>query len=173
MWAWQFSKALYTSEIRGFEKFTSMQNKWNLLYREEEREMIPLCKSQNIGIIPWSPTAVGVLSDKYFKDGKLVVGKDDIQRLQPNSNGYRDYIEPPENSEIVRRVLELAQSKGVKPTQIAVTWLICKGATAPIIGTVTPEHLQDAVEAVGVKLSDSDVRYLEEPYRPKPITSQT
>jgi aryl-alcohol dehydrogenase-like predicted oxidoreductase len=173
MWAWQFSKALYTSEILGLEKFVSMQNKWNLLYREEEREMVPLCRNQNIGIIPWNPTAIGVLSGRYFKDGKLVVGKDDILRLQPNHNGYRDYIEPPENAEIVKRVIELAQGKGVKPNQIAIAWLIHKGAAAPIIGTTTPEHLQEAVEAVEVKLSDSDVKNLEEPYRPKPVTSYT
>ncbi len=171
MWAWQFSKALYTSEMLGFERFVSMQDKWNLLYREEEREMVPLCKSQNIGIIPWSPTAVGVLSGRYLKDGKLLIGQDDIKRLQPNSNGYRDYIEPPENAEIVKRVIELAQSKGVKPTQIAISWLIHKGVTAPIIGTSTPEHLQDAVEALDIKLSDADMKYLEEPYRPKPVTS--
>jgi len=173
MWAWQFSKALYTSEMLGYEKFVSMQNKYSLLYREEEREMIPLCKSQNIGTIPWSPTAVGVLSGRYLKDGKLVVGQDDIQRLQPNSNGYKDYIEPPENAEIVKRVVELAQSKGVKSTQIAISWLIHKGVTAPIIGTTTPEHLQDAVGALEIKLSDADMKHLEEPYRPKPVTSHT
>jgi aryl-alcohol dehydrogenase (NADP+) len=173
MWAWQFSKALYTSEIRGYEKFTSMQDKWNLLYREEEREMIPLCKDQNIGVIPYNPVAAGLLSGRYTKGGRIEIGRNDLMRLQPDyrlAAVYRKpYVDPPENSEIVRRVAEVAQDRGVKPVQIALAWLFQKGATAPIIGTSKPEHVQEAVESIEVGLSDKDIAYIEEPYVPKPI----
>ncbi|MGD0330575.1 MAG: aldo/keto reductase [Nitrososphaeria archaeon] len=173
MWAWQFSKALYASEIKGYEKFTSMQDKWNLLYREEEREMVPLCKDQKIGIIPYNPTAVGLLSGRYMKGGRIEIGRNDMTRLQPDSKlaglVYKPYVEPPENSEIVRRVTEVAQDNGVKPVQIALAWLFKKGATAPIIGTSKPEHVQEAVESIEVGLSEKDIAYMEEPYLPKPI----
>jgi len=168
MWAWQFAKSLYVSELKGYEKFISMQNVYNLLYREEEREMIPLCKSENIGIIPWSPTAVGVLSGKYLKNGRLVVSEKDIKRLQPGENAHEVYIKPPENAEIVARVVELAKQKDVKPVQIAIAWLIHKG-TIPIIGTTKPEHVEEAVEALNIKLTDEEIKHLEEPYRPKPV----
>jgi aryl-alcohol dehydrogenase (NADP+) len=172
-WAWQFAKALYVSELKGYEKFVSMQNKYNLLYREEEREVIPLCKNQNIGIIPYNPTAMGVLSGRYLKEGKLVVSKSDIRRLQPDLElapiWYGCFIEPPENVEIVTRVVEVAQDKGVKPAQIALAWLFHKGVTAPIVGTTKPEHVQEAVEALNIKLTDQEVSYLEELYKPKPV----
>ncbi|MBO3808578.1 MAG: aldo/keto reductase [Candidatus Brockarchaeota archaeon] len=169
MWAWQFAKSLYVSDKLGYERFVSMQNVYNLLYREEEREMIPLCRTENIGLIPWSPTAAGVLSGKYFKNGKLVVAETDISRLQPNTPDYRTYIEPPENAEIVGRVVELARNKGVKPAQVALSWLYYKGVTSPIIGTTKPEHVDEAVEALEVRLRDDEVKYLEELYRPKPV----
>jgi aryl-alcohol dehydrogenase-like predicted oxidoreductase len=174
MWAWQFSKALYTSEIKGYEKFTSMQNKWNLLYREEEREMVPLCKDRNIGIIPYNPIAVGLLAGRFIKDGKITLEKTDINRLQPDnkisSYYYKPYVEPQENAEIVKRVIEVAQSKGVKPAQIALAWLFYRGATAPIIGTSNPEHVQEAVDATNITLSNDEVKYLEELYKPKQIS---
>lgn len=169
MWAWQLSKALYTSEINGFGRFVSMQNKYNLLYREEEREMIPLCKDQNIGIIPWNPTAIGVLSGRYLKEQKLATSTEEISRLQPGKEEYRDYIEPSENAEIVGRVVELSKNKGVKPTQIALSWLIHKGVIAPIVGTTHPEHLEEAAEALEINLSDGEIKYLEEPYKPKSV----
>lgn len=169
MWAWQFAKSLHVSDKLGYERFVSMQNVYNLLYREEEREMIPLCRSENIGLIPWSPTAAGVLSGKYFKNGKLAVAETDISRLQPNTPEYKTYIEPPENAEIVSRVVELARNKGVKPAQIALSWLYNKGVTSPIIGTTKPERVDEAVEALEVRLRDDEVKYLEEPYRPKPV----
>jgi len=173
MWAWQFSRALYTSEIKGYEKFTSMQNKWNLLYREEEREMIPLCKDQNIGVIPYNPVAAGLLSGRYMKGGRIEIGRNDLMRLQPDyrlAGMYRKpYVDPPENAEIVRRVTEVAQDRGMKPVQIALAWLCQKGATAPIIGTSKPEHVQEAVESMDISLSDKDIAYMEEPYVPKPI----
>jgi aryl-alcohol dehydrogenase (NADP+) len=174
MWAWQLSKALYTSEIRGYERFVSMQNKYNLIYREEEREMIPLCKDQNVGLIPYNPTAVGLLSGRYLKDGKIVLDKTDMSRLQPDHElswyYYKPYIEPPENAEIVRRVLEVAQKKDVKPVQVGLAWLFHRGVAAPIIGTSKVEHVQEAVESIDIKLSDEEIRYMEEPYRPKSIS---
>jgi len=169
MWAWQFVKSIYISRMRGYEEFVSMQNVYNLLYREEEREMIPFCKSEGVAIIPWSPLAVGVLSGKYLKDGRLVVDDKSLERIRPGTNDYSVYIAPPENAEIVRRVVELAHSKGVKPSQIALAWLFKKGVTAPIIGTNNPEHIEEAVESLEVRLSDEEARYLEEPYKPKPV----
>jgi len=173
LFAWQFAKAIYISEMRGYEKFVNMQNKYNLLYREEEREMIPLCKDQNIGITPYNPTAVGVLAGRYLKEGKIVIGKSGIKRLQPDdkfaSIYYKPYIEPPQNAKIVKRVMEVAQNKGVKPAQIALVWLFHKEVTAPIIGTTKPEHVQEAVEAKGIKLSGQEIRYLEEPYKPSTV----
>ena len=174
MWAWQLSKALYTSQMKGYEKFTSMQNKYNLIYREEEREMIPLCKDQNVGLIPYNPTAVGLLSGRYLKDGKIVLEKTDMSRLQPDHEFsryyYKPYIEPPENAEIVGRVVELSKNKGVKPTQIALSWIIHKGVTAPIVGTTNPEHLEEAAEALEINLSNEEIKYLEEPYKPKLVS---
>lgn len=169
MWAWQFTKAIYISRMRGYAEFVSMQNVYNLLYREEEREMIPFCKSEGIAIIPWSPLAVGVLSGKYLVGGRLVVTEKDLERIRPGTYDYNTYIAPPENAEIVRRVVEIAQNKGVKPSQIALAWLFSKGVTAPIIGTNSPEHVEEAVESLKVSLSNDEVKYLEEPYRPKPV----
>ena len=171
MWTWQFATAYFTSEMKGYEKFVSMQNLYNLLYREEEGEMMPFCKTFNIALIPCSPNAVGVLSGRYLKEGRLVVGPNDSERLQPGTGfyAYRAYIEPPENAEIVKRVVETAKNKGVTPTQVALAWLFEKGVTAPIVGTTKVEHLEEAVSALSVKLTDDEIKYLEEPYRPKPV----
>ncbi|MDP7976872.1 MAG: aldo/keto reductase, partial [TACK group archaeon] len=102
-------------------------------------------------------------------DGKLVVGPNDNSRLAPGSGDHKLYIEPPENAEIVKRVVETAKSKGATPTQVGLAWLFAKGVTAPIIATTNPEHVEEAVGAVSVKLSDNEIKYLEEPYKPKPI----
>ena len=159
--------------MNGYEKFVSMQNKYNLLYREEEREMIPLCRDQNIGVIPYNPTAVGLLSGRYLKEGKIVISTSDIKRLQPDNElasfYYKAYVEPTENAEIVKRVVELAQNKEAKPVQIALAWLLHKGVAAPIIGTVKPEHVEEAVQSLEVRLSNDEMKYLEEPYKPKPV----
>ena len=169
MWAYQFATAYFTAEMKGYEKFVSMQDLYNLLYREEEREMIPFCKEHGVGLIPWSPDAVGVLSGRYYKDGKLVVGPNDNSRLRPGGGDHGIYIAPPENAEIVKRVLEVAKNKGATPMQVALAWLLYKGVTAPIIATTKVEHLEEDVGALDVKLTDDDVKYMEEPYRPKPI----
>lgn len=168
MWTWQFATAIYIAEMKGYEKFVSMQNRYNLLYREEEREMIPFCKANGIGIIPWSPTAAGVLSERFYKDGKIILPENET-RIKPGSDDYRVYIEPPENAEILRRASEIAKNKGITISQVAIAWLLHKGVTAPIIGTTKPEHVEEAVNATTVKLSDDEIKYLEEPYKPKPV----
>ena len=170
MWAWQFSKALYTSDIHGFARFVSMQNLYNLIYREEEKEMNPLCADQNVGLIPWSPTAAGILSGKYFDGGKVTVAADANGRVAPGSVAYSRYAGKPSSDEIVRRTKELAANKGVTPTQVAIAWLLYRGVTSPIVGTTKVEHLEEFVGALDVKLSPEDAKYLEEPYVPQPVT---
>ena len=171
MWAYQFATAYFTAEMKGYEKFVSMQDLYNLLYREGEREMIPFCKERNIALIPYSPNAAGVLTGRYLRDGKIVVRPDENGRLQPNSGyyGYGLYVPPPENAEIVKRVVEVAKDKGATPTQVALAWLFAKGVTAPIIGTGSVEHLEEAVGSLSVNLAPGEVKFLEEPYRPKPL----
>jgi aryl-alcohol dehydrogenase-like predicted oxidoreductase len=170
MWTWQLAKALAISDRMGYERFISMQNVYNLLYREEEREMIPFCKHEQIGIIPWSPLAVGVLSGKFLKGQQLVVHNSDISRLQRGQQHYQRYIAPPENAYIVQRVIEVANTHDVTPAQIAIAWLLHKGVTSPIIGTSNPDHVEEAVEALSIRLSDREITYLEEPYQPKLVT---
>jgi 1-deoxyxylulose-5-phosphate synthase len=170
MWAWQFAKALYTSDMKGYERFASMQNLYNLLYREEEREMLPLCRAEGIALIPWSPTAGGFLSGNYLQNGKLVTTEKDYQRLVPGSAGYSRYVGKPQTDIIVGRMVEVAKRKGVTPNQIALSWLLLKGVTAPIIGTSKVEHLEEMVESINVKISEEEAKYLEEPYVSQPIS---
>jgi aryl-alcohol dehydrogenase-like predicted oxidoreductase len=169
MYAWQFSKMLWTSERLGLERFVSMQNHYNLCYREEEREMIPLCQDQCIALIPWSPLARGFLSGKYKRD------------QEPTSVRYRSETElmknrffRPEDFTIVERVEELAAEKGVKPAQMALAWLFQKPhITAPILGATRVEHVEEAVEALEVKLSSSEMKQLEESYKPREISGHS
>jgi len=170
MWAWQFAKALYTSDINGYARFVSMQNLYNLVYREEEREMNPLCADEKVGLIPWSPTAAGILSGKYFEDGKIVVAPDANGRVAPGSMAFDRYVGKPSNDEIVKRTKELAVNKGATPTQVAIAWLLYKGVTSPIIGTTKVEHLEEFVGSLEVKVSPDDAKYLEEPYLPQRVT---
>jgi 1-deoxyxylulose-5-phosphate synthase len=166
MWAWQLSAALFTSEIHGFERFCSMQDLYNLIYREEEREMLPLCTNQNIAVIPWSPTAGGLLSGKYFADGKLQTASTDYSRLAPGSFGYKRYVGKASSDEIVRRLIEIAGKKAVTPAQIAIAWLLTKKVvTSPIIGTSKISHLEEFVGSLGASLTVEETRYLEEPYQ--------
>jgi 1-deoxyxylulose-5-phosphate synthase len=159
MWAWQFAKSLLTSDRLGLTRFVSMQNHYNLCYREEEREMIPLCKDRGIGLIPWSPLARGFLTGRY-KRGKA-----------PDSARYRtdkyfaERFFRPEDFDVVERAEEIAKEKGVTPAQAALAWLLHKGVNAPIIGATRVEQLEEAVGALDVKLSDDDVKRLEEPYK--------
>src|SRR6059036_2081604 len=163
MFAWQFPKALYTSDRLGIARFVSMQNHYNLCYREEEREMIPLCKDQKVGLLPWSPLARGFLSGGY-KRGE----KPDSVRYRADKYFAERFFRP-EDFDVVERAGEVAKEKGVKPSQIALAWLLHKGVCAPIIGATRVEHLEDAVSSLEVKLSSGDMKRLEEPYKPHRI----
>ncbi|MFQ6126560.1 MAG: aldo/keto reductase [Candidatus Heimdallarchaeota archaeon] len=164
MWAWQFTKALWTSDRLDLERFESMQNHYNLCYREEEREMIPLCQDQGIALIPWSPLARGFLTGKYKRDESP-----DSLRSQHDKYMKKRFFRP-EDFDVVERVEELATEKGVNPAQIALAWLFHKEyITAPILGATRVEHVEEAVEALGLKLSSTDMERLEEPYKPHPI----
>jgi 1-deoxyxylulose-5-phosphate synthase len=170
MWAWQFAKALYTSDLKGYARFVSMQNFYNLLYREEEREMNPLCAAEKIALIPWSPTAAGILSGRYFENGKIVTKENDNGRVVPGSMAHERYVGRPGNDEIMRRVIELAANKGATPVQLSISWLLYKGVTAPIIGTTKVEHFDELVESLNVKITAEDAKYLEEPYVPQKVS---
>jgi aryl-alcohol dehydrogenase (NADP+) len=160
MYAWQFSKALYVAELRGWTRFVSMQNHYNLIYREEEREMLPLCADQGIGVIPWSPLARGRLT-RPWDATTARLEKDEFGRTL-----YRDT-----DREIVERVIELAGKRGVSPAEIALAWLLRNPAvTSPIVGVTKPEQLTQAVSAVDVELDDAEVAYLDEPYQPHPVS---
>jgi aryl-alcohol dehydrogenase-like predicted oxidoreductase len=169
MWAWQFAKALHTSDANGYARFASMQNLYNLIYREEEREMNPLCADEKVALIPWSPTAGGILSGRYFADGKVAVEANASERVAPGSFAYKRYVGKPANDEIVRRARELAANKGATTTQVAIAWLLYKGVTSPIVGTTKVEHLEEFVGSLDVKISPEDAKYLEEPYVPQNV----
>ncbi|NUB90559.1 aldo/keto reductase [Haloterrigena sp. SYSU A558-1] len=163
MWAHQFAEALQTSERLGLERFATMQNHYNLFYREEEREMLPLCQKEGIGVIPWSPLARGVGTRPHDQIESTTRGQTD-QYLE-----QIPYLEGG-GEEINERVQELAAEKGVTMAQISLAWLLHKDwVDAPIVGTTSVEHLEEAVEALEVDLTASDIAYLEEPYEPLPI----
>jgi aryl-alcohol dehydrogenase (NADP+) len=164
MWAWQFAKALHASDRLGLERFETMQNHYNLAYREEEREMIPLCRDEGIPLLPWSPLGRGFLTGKYK------------QRTVPSSVRYkRDrYLQAryfrAEDFDVVERLVAVAKEKGAKPSQVALAWLLSKKDVAsPIIGPTKLEQLEELVAAVDVRLKQADVEQLEEPYRPHPV----
>src|SRR6059036_3159135 len=163
MWAWQFAKALFTSDHFGIARFVSMQNHYNLCYREEEREMIPLCKDQKIALLPWSPLARGFLTGRY-KRGKAA----DSPRYRTDKYFAERFFQP-EDFDVVERVEEVAKEKGVTPSQIALAWLLHKGVCAPIIGATRVDHVEEAVSSLDVKLSTDDLKRLEEKYKPHRI----
>jgi 1-deoxyxylulose-5-phosphate synthase len=164
MFAWQFAKAQHIAERRGWTRFVSMQNHYNLIYREEEREMIPLCIDQGVGVIPWSPLARGVLAGTRTREG---------DRLTTRAGGdpFTDYLyNQPTDFDVVERVSELAARRGVPPAQIALAWLMHRpGVTAPIVGATKPGHLHDALAAEQLALSEEEIASLEEPYVPHPV----
>jgi aryl-alcohol dehydrogenase-like predicted oxidoreductase len=163
MWAWQFSKALYTSEKHGWAKFVTMQPHYNLLYREEEREMLPLCLDQGVGVIPWSPLARGKLARAWDAET--------TKRSETDAFAKSLYAKTAEaDKRVVDRLGELATARGVARAQIALAWLLTKPAvTAPIVGATKLHHLEDAVAAVSLKLTADEVASLEEPYVPHPV----
>ena len=163
MFAWQFLKMLDTAEANGGERFATMQNHYNLLYREEEREMMPLCVAEGIGVIPWSPLARGVLAGNR---------KTQTVRSRTDEFGQKLYGKEIADSdaEIVRRVEALAEKRGVSPAQVALAWHLHKpGIVAPIVGASKPHHLDDAIAAEGISLSAEEIASIEEPYVPHPI----
>jgi aryl-alcohol dehydrogenase-like predicted oxidoreductase len=159
MYTWQFSKANFIAEKNGWAKFVSMQNFYNLLYREEEREMIPFCQDQGIGIIPWSPLARGVL-----------VGKGETVRSNTDNAIKRWLTKQNQDEVIIERVKEVASKRGKMPAQVAIAWLYAKPyITSPIVGINKAQYLDEFVEALQVKLTQEEISYLEEPYIPKKI----
>ena len=163
MWAWQFQKALHVSDQHGWARFVSMQDHLNLIYREEEREMLPLCREEKIGVIPYSPLASGRLTRDWASESTLRSETDQIQKSK-----YDAMAEPDRG--IIERVAELARKHGIPHTQIALAWLLQKEpVTAPIIGATKISHLEQAVGALSVKLTQEEVAHLEEPYVPHRI----
>jgi aryl-alcohol dehydrogenase (NADP+) len=171
---WEFAKFISVAKANGFPRFISMQNHYNLVYREEEREMIPLCREQKIGIIPWSPLARGFLAGNRPRSeaGELrqgFVGQGETVRGNTDASAQRLYCQE-SDYQVVDRVIDLAKKRGVSNAQIALAWMLHKpGITAPIIGATKPHHLQEAVKALEVQLSEVEIEYLEEPYRPHQV----
>ena len=163
MWAWQFQKALYVAEQHGWTRFVSMQDHLNLIYREEEREMLPLCREEKIGVIPYSPLASGRLTRDGSSASTPRSGTDQIAKSKYDATAETD-------RQVIERVAELAQKHGVPRTHIALAWLLQKEpVTAPIIGATKIAHLQEAEGALAVKMTMEEIAYLEEPYVPHRI----
>ncbi len=164
MYAWQFQRLLSLSEQHGWARFVSMQNHYNLVYREEEREMIPLCEDQGIGVIPWSPLARGMLAGTRSK-----LGDDSTSRS--SSDGLDQILyDQPSDWEVVDAVKQVAAERGEPPARIALAWLMSRPAvTAPIVGATKLKHLDDAISAVEIELSAEEVAALEAPYRAHPV----
>ncbi|MFC4453549.1 aldo/keto reductase [Deinococcus sonorensis] len=163
MWAWQFQQALHVAERHGWTRFVSMQNHLNLIYREEEREMLPLCRAQGIGVIPYSPLAGGRLTRDVGDLSTLRGEHDQVARMKYDASAEQDRM-------IVTRVAELAERHGVSRARIALAWLLQQSpVTAPIVGATKLSHLEEAVGALDVKLTREEVTFLEAPYVPHPI----
>ena len=162
MYAWQFAKALFISEQRGWSRFVAMQNHLNLINREEEREMLPLCIDQGVAVIPWSPLARGKLTRDW-----------DDSTLRSENDGFGDYLynaTADADKRVTQVVAEIANEKGLPRAQVALAWILQKqGITAPIIGVTKPHHLDDAVAALEVTLDSGEVERLEAPYIPHPV----
>jgi aryl-alcohol dehydrogenase (NADP+) len=164
MYAWQFAKALYLADQHGWTRFVSMQNHYNLVYREEEREMIPLCRAEGIGIIPWSPLARGFLTGSRRRGENAAT-----TRAASDAFAHQLYYSDADFT-VVDRVVEVAERNGVSPAQIATAWILHQpGVTAPIVGASKMHHLEQAVAALNVTLSSEDRAYLKEPYQPHPV----
>jgi aryl-alcohol dehydrogenase (NADP+) len=164
MYAWQFARMLYVADARGWTRFVSMQNHYNLVYREEEREMMPLCREEGVGVIPWSPLARGFLAGNRHKEDR-----GETIRAQSDDFAHKLYYADSDFA-IADRVAELAKRRGVKPAQIALAWLLAqRGVTAPIVGASKLTHLDDAVRAMEIRLDAAEITFLEELYHPHPV----
>ncbi len=164
MYAWQFCKALYIADLHGWTRFVSMQNHYNLLYREEEREMMGLCASEGIGVIPWSPLARGRVARPWEERAST-------ERAATDAFGKTLYVRTEESDRfIVARIQEIAEARGVPMAQIALAWMLSKPViTAPIVGATKPHHLEDAANALNIALTQEEITSLEEPYVPHPV----
>jgi aryl-alcohol dehydrogenase-like predicted oxidoreductase len=163
MYAWQFAKAQHTAQAAGWTRFTSMQNHYNLLYREEEREMIPLCLDQGVGCIPWSPLARGLLAGNRERGGQQ-------RTIRAGSDPLAEQLYVDDDFDVVDVVRAVAAERGLSQAQIALAWLLGKPAvTAPIVGATRLRHLEDAIAAAEVTLSEDEVARLEAPYRPHSV----
>jgi aryl-alcohol dehydrogenase (NADP+) len=164
MYAWQFAQLLHASDRNGLARFVTMQNHWNLVYREEEREMNPLCRAEGVGIIPWSPLARGFLAGNRTKSDF-----GETSRAKTDDFAHKLYYQESDFT-VVERVAEIAKRRGVPNAQVALAWLLHQpGLTAPIIGASKPHHLDDAIAALSLKLDAEELKALEEPYRPHPV----
>ncbi|WP_109474574.1 aldo/keto reductase [Ornithinimicrobium cavernae] len=160
MFAWQFAKALYLADRHGWTRFSSMQPHYNLLYREEEREMIPLCQDQGIAVIPWSPLARGRVAKPFHADSNR-------SRLDPFSHSL--YVA--EDEQIIDEVEAIAAARGIPMAQVALAWVATRpGITAPIVGATKPQHIHDAVAALNVQLAEDEVQRLEKHYTPRSLS---
>ncbi len=164
MYAWQFAKAQHLAELHGWTRFASMQNHYNLVYREEEREMLPLCRDQGVAVIPWSPLARGFLAGNRSRERS-----DTTVRAQTDDFAHQMYYQESDFA-VADRAAALAQARGVTPSQIALAWLLHKpGVTAPIIGASKMFQLEESVAAADFALTADEIASLEEPYQPHPV----
>jgi len=164
MFAWQFARALFTADRHGWHRFVSMQNHYNLAYREEEREMLPLCREEGVAVIPWSPLARGLLAGNRGR-----AERSETRRARGDQFARELYYAPSDFA-IADRVGEIASKLDVAGAQVALAWLLRQPAvTAPIVGVTRLEHLSQLIEALDLRLSDVEVEYLEEPYTPHPV----
>ena len=168
MYAWQFAKAQYTADLNGWTRFVSIQNHYNLIYREEEREMIPFCIDQGIGLIPWSPLARGFFAGDRKREGGG-------ETIRSKNDDYADRLYFSEGDfDVADRVQEVAKNRGLTGSQIALAWLLNKPyIAAPIIGATKLEHLEQSIAALDISLSENEVKSLEEPYRLHPVLGHT
>jgi aryl-alcohol dehydrogenase-like predicted oxidoreductase len=164
MYAWQFARMLYKADELGLARFVSMQNHYNLVYREEEREMIPLCRHEGVAVLPWSPLARGFLAGNRRSEDY-----GETLRAKTDDYAHKLYYRP-SDFKVVERVTEIARRRGVSNAQVALAWLLAQpGVTAPIVGATRMEHLEDAVAALALKLEKSELDALAEPYEPHPV----
>ncbi|PYQ85969.1 MAG: aldo/keto reductase [Acidobacteria bacterium] len=164
MYAWQFAKMLHAADRHGWTRFVTMQNHYNLIYREEEREMLPFCHDQGIGVIPWSPLARGFLAGNRRR-----ADRGETVRAKTDEFAHEMYYDDSDFA-VADRAVQIAGRRGVQPAQIALAWLLSKpGVTTPIVGASKPHHLEEAVGALGIRLDEEEMRFLEDCYRPHRI----
>jgi aryl-alcohol dehydrogenase-like predicted oxidoreductase len=169
MFAWQFAKAQHTAERHGWSRFVSMQNHYNLVYREEEREMLPLCADQGVGVLPWSPLARGFLAGNRGRDAAQ-----HTVRARTDPGNQRFYVYDDADFAIVDRVADVADKHGLPAARVALAWLLHQPlVTSPIVGATKPHHLDDAIAALDVTLAGEELDHLAEPYRPRPISGHS